>query len=172
MSTQPDSATEHHAASNMFPLRFYIHSFAGYCFNTLACTVIYNNHNFTRLDPQPAGPPPSPDYREHWNQAGFSGIGNFPPPAEVKWTSHDGTTYETKVDIGEIFKDGRVLYKVPDSEIPDQSWGDDPSIFLEVNDRTINVYMRAYIVTKTEQIPGNKNSYHRTDVILAWTHIY
>ena len=28
------------------------------------------------------------------------------------------------------------------------------------------------IATKTEQIPGNKYSYGRDDVILAWTHTY
>lgn len=172
MSSPFDNSNTNHAASSMFPLRFYIHSFEAYCFNTRACTVIYNNHNFIRLDVQPAGPPPSPDYREHWNQATFSGIGNFPPPAEVDWISLDGTAHKAKVDIGAIFKDEHVLYKVPDAEIPDRSWGDDPSIFLEVNDRIISVYMRAYIVTNNEQIPGNKYSYHRTDVILAWTGIY
>jgi hypothetical protein len=84
----------------------------------------------------------------------------------------DGVAHTAKVDIGAIFKDERVLYNVPDAEIPDRSWGGEPGILLEVNDRTISVYMKAFIATKTEQIPGNKDSDFRDDVIMAWTHTY
>lgn len=173
MSTQPDEPHARGTASSMFPLKFYDHAFDVFCYNTLRCHVVYADHDFTRLfGDKPAGPPPTPDYREQWMQAGYLGIRNFPPPAEVMWTSLDGVTHEAKVDIGAIFKDQRVLYHVLDSDIPDGSWGGTPSIYLEINDRAINVYMRSYIVTKTEQIPGNPHSYHRTDVILAWTHTY
>jgi len=54
----------------------------------------------------------------------------------------------------------------------DRSWSGRPGIFLEVNDRTISVYMKAFIATRAEQIPGNKDSDFRDDVILAWTHAY
>jgi hypothetical protein len=84
----------------------------------------------------------------------------------------DGASHEATVDIGSIFKDQRVLYHVPDSQIPDRSWGGEPNIYLEINDRTLNVYMRALNATKTDQIPGNKYSYGRDDVILAWTRTY
>lgn len=174
MPTQPGGPKSHEAASSMFPLKFYVHSFDALCYNTIRCHVIYDNMNLTpyKADRQPSPPPRSPDYRDHWGFAPYIDIRNFPPPAEVAWTSFDGTTHEAKVDIGGGFKDQRVLYRVPDSEIPDKSWGDEPSIYLEVNDRTINVYMMAFIPTKTEQIPGNKYSDARTDVILAWTHTY
>jgi len=173
MSTQPDNS-KGEETSSMFPLKFYVHSFDVFCYNTLRCHVIYANQNFTpyKADERPSGPPSSPDYRDRWRLASTIGIRNFPPPAEVTWTSLDGVTHEAKVDIGTIFKDQRVLYRVPDSEIPDKSWGDDPGIYLEINDRTISVYMRAFIATKTEQIPGNKYSYGREDVIQAWTHTY
>ena len=173
MSTQP-AKPQGEATSSMFPLKFYKHSFDVFCYNTLRCHVIYANQNFTpyKANERPSGPPPSLDYREHWRLASTIDIHNFPPPAEVTWTSLDGASHEAKVDIGAIFKDQRVLYSVPDSEIPDGSWGDDPGIYLEINDRTISVYMRAFIATKTEQIPGNKNSDFRDDVILAWTRDY
>ena len=32
--------------------------------------------------------------------------------------------------------------------------------------------MKAFITTKTEQIPGNKDSDFRDDGILAWIHTY
>lgn len=174
MSMQPDNPNEQHAAPNKFPLRFKIHSFGVHCYNTIRCRVIYNDFGFNRINP--SGPPPSPDYREHWPMASNIDINNFPPPAEVQWTSLDGTAHEAKVDIGAIFKDERVLYKVPNLDIPDGMYPQglilNPGILLEVNDRTINVYMKALVDTKTEQIPGNKYSYGRADVMLAWTNTY
>lgn len=177
MSTPSDSTTKQHMAPNEFPLKFVDHSFEPYCYNTLACTVVYNNYDFNLADAStPSGPAHSSDYRNDWWPASHGGIRNFPLPAQVRWTSLDGVSHEAKVDIAGIFKNERVLYRVRDSEISDgifpQGLVADPSIFLEVNDRTINVYMAAMIPTKTEQIPGNKNSSARIDPILAWTHTY
>ncbi|MEO8746427.1 MAG: hypothetical protein ABI379_02035 [Rhodanobacter sp.] len=174
MPTSSTKGSQPSATSSMFPLKFYQHAFDAHCYNTIRCKVIYNRFNFSpdHAETQPSPAPPSPDYRQHWSYASYAGIANFPPPAEVQWTSLDGVTHEAKVDIGAIFKDGRVLYHVPDAEIPDKSWTEEPGIFLEVNDRTINVYMQAVIATKTEQIPGNKYSHRRDDVILAWSHTY
>ena len=173
MSTSTTGENDPAATSLMFPLRFYSHDFAVHCYNTLRCKVIYSNFDFNRGDAETPSPaPPSGDYRKHWKYAGYAGIANFPPPAEVQWSSLDGVAHAAKVDIGAIFKDQRALYNVPDSEIPDKSWGQEPNIYLEVNDRTINVYMRSIIATKSEQIPGNKYSHRRDDVILAWTHTY
>jgi hypothetical protein len=89
----------------------------------------------------------------------------------------DGVVHEADVDIGTIFKDELVRYLVPNDEIregafPGPGPATDPSIFLEVNDRTINVFTKAFIPTRTEQIPGNKLSDARTDLILVWTHTY
>lgn len=174
MSTQSDSTNAHHTGSSMFPLRFVDHDFQVFCYNTVRCRVIYNNFNFSPYgaEKEPSPPPPSADYRDHWPFASYLGIRNFPPPAEVSWTSLDGVSHEATVDIGAIFKDERVLYSVPDIEISDRSWGGEPGIFLEINDRMINVYMKAFIATKIAQIPGNKYSDARDDVILAWTHTY
>lgn len=176
MSDQTDAHAGHHMTTNSFPLRFDEHNFQAFCFNTLTCSVIYHQHDFTRFSAHtPSGPPPTPDYKEHWPFASFIGINNFPPPAEVRWTSLDGAPHEANVDMRAIFKDQLVLYRVPEAEVPDGAFVGpvlDPSIFLEVNDRTVNVYMKAFIPTKTEQIPGNKYSYGRDDVILAWSHTY
>ena len=173
MSNQSAEKDPVHGDHSMFPLRFKVHAFQAYCYNTLACKVIYNDYDFTRLEAnKPSGPTPSGDYRDDWSPASHAGIRNFPSPAQVSWTALDGSEHSATVDIGAIFKDERVLYKVPDADIPDRSWGGEPGIFLEVNDRTINVYMQAFIATKDEQIPGNKYSYNRTDVILAWTQTY
>ncbi|MDM0052216.1 hypothetical protein [Variovorax sp. J22R115] len=47
-----------------------------------------------------------------------------------------------------------------------------PAIILEVNDRTINVYMRAHISTKELQVPGNRYSDFRNDLIKAFSQTY
>jgi hypothetical protein len=89
----------------------------------------------------------------------------------------DGVSHEADIDIGAIFKDELVRYSVANDEIPEGAFpgpgpATDPSIFLEVNDRTINVFTRSFIPTKKEQIPGNKYSDSRQDLILVWTRTY
>ena len=86
----------------------------------------------------------------------------------------DGTAHEATVDIETIFKDELIRYSVADKDIADGVFpgpgpAGEPIIFLEVNDHTINVFMKALIPTKEEQISGNKFSKFRDDLILAWT---
>lgn len=178
MAFSSDSPMKH-AAPNHFPLKFKRHDFAAYCYNTIGCEVIYANNNFTRryYGEKVAPPPPSPQYRDNWGMANYLGIANFPPPAEVKWKSLDGVAHEATVDIGAIFKDELIRYSVPNDQIteglyPGPGPAGEPSIFLEVNDRKISVFMKAFIPTKKEQIAGNKYSDFRDDLILAWTKTY
>jgi hypothetical protein len=166
-------------AANHFPLKFKQHDFRAYCYNTIGCEVIYANNNFTRryYGDKVAPAPRSANYRDSWGLASYLGIPNFPPPAEVKWRSLDGVAHEASVDIGAIFKDELIRYSVPNDEIvegiyPGPGPAGEPSIYLEVNDHTISVFMKAFIPTKKEQEPGNKYSNFREDLILAWTHTY
>lgn len=175
MSAQSDMQTpppETHAV----PLRFARHNFEAHCYKTLSCSVVYNSFDFTSYKESERSPAPrSPDYREQWGFAFYVGIRNFPPPADVKWTSLDGVKHEARVDMAEIFKDQLVWHKVPKSDMADFYRGPvagDPSIYLEVNDRTVNVFTRMLVPTKTEQIPGNKDSDFRADLFLVWTHTY
>jgi hypothetical protein len=93
----------------------------------------------------------------------------------VTWKSLDGVAHEAKVDMAALFKEGLIWHNVPKTDMANFYEGPvagSPHIYLEVNNRTINVYMNMPIPTKTEQIPGNKYSYSRDDYFLAWTHIY
>lgn len=164
---QPDVAAA-------WPLTFKKHDFGAHCYNTLRCEVVYDNFNFTRdLSERPSGPPASPDYRERWKNAAYLGVHNFPSPAQVTWTSLDGSEHSEQVDIAAIFKDERILHRVAQDNIPD-GWGHDvrPNIFIEVNDRTVSVLMRAHIATKDLQVPGNQYSNFRNDTLLAWSKTY
>ena len=157
------------------PLKFAEHNFGAACYNTLSCSVVYNNKQFAPFSiDKPSPPPPSSDYREKWD-AGFIGIKNFPPPAIVQWTSLDGVKHESTVDMTKIFKAPLIWHRVPKSDMADFYSGPvagAPDIFLEVNDHTINVFMWMLIPTKTEQVLGNKLSYGRDDRFLVWTHTY
>jgi hypothetical protein len=160
-------------ATNAWPLQFKRHGFDAFCYNTQACTVIYSDLDLTPEDKQrPSGAPPAGDYRAKWGKASHIGINNFPGPAVVKWTSADGQAHEARVDIAEIFKDERVLHQVKQADYPEGSFGGSVDIFLEVNDRTLTVFSKAHVPTKTEQVPGNKYSFHRNDLIQAWSKTY
>lgn len=168
---------QHELNGNLLPLQFKQHNFAVYVYNTRTCKVVYNNYDYTRLyQSEPAGPPPSLDYRERWNLSGHVGIRNFPPAAEVTWTSSDGSSHQTSIDMARIFRDERVRYTVNDQEIAAGLYPQgiflDPLIILEVNDRTVSIFMKAAIPTKELQIPGNQYSDFRDDTVPVWTRTY
>lgn len=158
------------------PLRFGSHNFAVHCYNTIGCEVIYDGRYEVEDGPdEVAPPPPPPEERSRAWRSVDIGINNFPPPAEVKWKSLDGVQHQASIDMAAIFKDGLIWHKVPKSDMADFYRGPfagEPSIILEVDDHTINVYSRAFIPTKTEQVPGNKGSNFRDDLFLVWTHNY
>jgi hypothetical protein len=158
------------------PLRFVLHNFTAHCYNTLRCSVIYNDHDFTMLfNDAPSHLPTTLDYRKNWGTANYLGIRAFPGPVEIKWTARDGSTHQAAVDFDKIFKDRLIWHKVPKADMADFYSGPvagDPDIFLEVNDHTVNVFMTMLIPTKTEQIAGNKYSFGRDDLFLTWTHTY
>lgn len=158
------------------PLRFVRHNFGAYCYNTLKCSVVYDHNDFTRLDNDTPSfkPGATDDYKSRWD-ASYLGIRNFPAPAQVKWTSLDGEAHEAQVDIGHLFKEQLIWHKVSKSDMADFFEGPiagEAGIILEVNDRTVSVYTKTLIPTRTEQIPGNKNSDFRNDLFLVWTHTY
>lgn len=161
------------------PLKFARHNFDAFCYNALGCRVDYNNFQFAGPDESEdpdnyRSPPPKSDYKKRMD-ASYLGIPNFPPPAEVRWKSLDGVQHEAKVDIAEIFKDELIWHNVPKDDMFNFYEGPvagDPDIMLEVNDRTINVYTRMFVPTKSEQTPGNKHSNYRDDLFLVWTRTY
>jgi hypothetical protein len=102
----------------------------------------------------------------------------FPGPAVLEWTALDGEKLAASIDFDEIFRDRLILHNLTRDQVK-ESWLEaksihpvSPSILLELNDRTVNVFMRAYVAAELEQIPGNSRSGFRDEPILAWTHTY
>lgn len=157
-----------------WPLKFVQHSFGARCYSTYGCTVDYNGFRHVQ-DPddvlQPSSDEVHPDAFQNAN-AGYVGVMNFPPPARVRWRSRDGAQHEALVDIAEIFSDGLLLHNVPREDVREGVSILNPAIVLEVNDRTVNVYMRARIPTKSLRVEGNPHSDYRRDMVLAWSRTY
>ena len=157
-----------------WPLKFEAHYFGGHCFDTQSCVIVYRGFRHGSEDS------PSPSVASYGRpldkllSAGRGPIPNFPPPAHVTWRSKDGAPLEAEIDIGEIFGDELVRHHLKQDEISEQRPGPGllPAIIIEINDRTINVYMRAHISTKELQESGNRYSDFRNDLIKVLNRTY
>ncbi|MCL1525244.1 hypothetical protein M3O57_19790 [Xanthomonas nasturtii] len=160
------------------PIPFSNHAFGAFCYDTYGCKVLYDGR-YEANDPDDVKQISSASVGDGYPNnldAGTIGIRNFPsfpPPSEVTWRSKDGQPHYALVDLNAIFKEKVVLHHVPQEQLPAILQADiSPHIILEVNDRTINVYMKAMVQTTVQQKPGNEYSYFRNDLILAYTKTY
>lgn len=156
-----------------WPLRFKDHNFGPRCYDTLECIVVYNGFRFGSYSkPTRSSASYGDNYLDGW-RGSYSAGRSAPTAAQVTWRSKDGTSHEATIDMGAIFKGRLVRHFVPREELADLLHGEytlDPSILLEVNDRTIRVYMAAFLPTKHLQKPGNVWSSHRHDLVLVETY--
>ena len=173
-SGDPAKASEMNYKQPSWPLRFEEHGFSARCYDTQSCKIVYADVHHGDPKPSPPASTYGSGYLDKWT-SGHGGIRNFPPPAKVTWTAKDGSEHEAEIDIGALFEDQLIRHFVPREELKDVPNGRipvDPDILLEVNDRTIRVYMRAYVPTRHLQIPGNKHSARRDDLVLVKTYTY
>ncbi|GHE40231.1 hypothetical protein GCM10007167_22940 [Vulcaniibacterium thermophilum] len=164
---EPDDGVE-------WPLKFKAHYFDAYCFSTYGCKVHYRGR--LRVDHpddelQPSSEALGDKYPDILD-AGMGPIPNFPPPAKVSWRAKDGTPLEAEVDIGEIFRDELIRHHVAREDATPNATSGAPGIILEVNDRTINVYMRAMIWLKQPRDPERPHSNYRDDIIKVFSRTY
>lgn len=171
-SPNPDSSGTTKVVPNEFPLRFKKHNFESHCYNTIGCSVLYYRTYQTKKGEDEVSPAPvNAQYKKYWGGAMHIAIPNFPPPAVVKWKSMDGTAHEASIDIASIFNDELIRHNVPQDDLPVETAATvgGPDIFLEVNDRTVNVYTKATIYLKDT---ATRNGESREDLILAWSRTY
>lgn len=160
-----------------WPLRFDSFNFDVRCYNTLRCHVVFMNQQLSTHIDEPSGEPYSPDWKERW-KAGFivSPEQVFPLPVEIHWTSLDAYQHFAEVDLGAIFEDKLVLHNATQADVL-EGWGlrdhaRDVEILMEINNRTINVYMRAWVLLKHRRDPEVSNSDSLRDLMLAWSKTY
>lgn len=175
MNTTTQDPAQNTDPNSIPVLRFVKHNFSPNCFDTYDCKIFYADRTqWFEDDPNEK----RLSFEEYGGEAFLAksggshiGIRNFPPPAKVSWRSKDGTPLTAEIDIAEIFSKQEVLHKVKlgDLYYPPEETDVQPTIMLVVNDRNIKVYMRAFISTRSAQIPGNKYSYARNDLMLAYS---
>ena len=160
-----------------WPLRFDSFSFGARCYHTIRCRIVFSkSHQIPeKHDIEPSGEPYAPDWKDHW-KAGYiiSAEDVFPPPVDIRWTAMDGVERTTKIDLEKIFPERLTLHDAREGEVM-EGWGLEHrhvDILLEVNDRTINVYMRAWVALKQRRDPADRMSDDLRDLILAWTKTY
>lgn len=160
-----------------WPLRFDSFDFDVRCYNTLRCYAVFMNQQLSLHLEEPSGEPYSADWKDHW-KGGFivSPDQVFPPPVEIHWTALDGNERAVDIDLEAIFPDRLILHNAKQDEVID-GWGlrdhaRDIEILMEINDRTINVYMRAWVLLKQPRDPTVRNSDSLRDLMLAWTKTY
>jgi hypothetical protein len=172
MSTPVPLPPENPSVAGASALRFDAHNFEAHCYDTTGCKVLYNDHYHVRDADDATRPAAGPDHRRRWSGASYIGVKNFPAPAVVTWRSKDGQAHRAEIDIGEIFADQVIRHQTAAGDIPDNAYVADPDIFLEVDDRTINVFMKAHIPLKAPRVPGNRFTNFAEDFVLAFTRTY
>lgn len=181
MTTRSDSP-EKQLADIPWPLTFDSFSFDVRCYNTLASNIIFHGQQLglSKEIDGPSGQPRSPDWKNRWTAGFIIPKDRMPPePVTIRWTSLDGEQHYAEIDlIKGIFPEQVVLHNVPREDV-NEDWArfeggrtSSPDILMEVNDRTISVYMRAHVLTKSFPIPGREDVRSRRDLVLAWTQTY
>ncbi|MBB3229150.1 hypothetical protein FHW69_003802, partial [Luteibacter sp. Sphag1AF] len=130
---------------NRFPLTFSGHNFSAYCFSAWGCKVIYDHmYVVSGLDHVLSGPLRGPDHIQQLGAVYTSGD-NFPPPVVVTWRSRDGVPHKDSIDLDQIFRDRRIVHDVDEKKISEIAVIANPEILLIVDDRTLSIYMKAFI---------------------------
>ena len=157
-----------------WPLFFIKHHFSTQCFDTQYCRVQYGS--VPAEDRKPTGSIESVGrhYPAILTQAKRIGIQNFAGPVVIDWNSKDGTALHAEIDFDELFKDRLVPIPpaVKREDIPERINISEPTIVVEVVDRTVNVYTSTHIPMKEEQIPGNRYSDFNDDLVRVFTRTY
>lgn len=155
-----------------WPLFFHNHLFGALCFETRPCSVTYHGFEFGSDKPTPAAASLAPDVQDNAMTASYGPVPRETPAARLRWQSKDGTVLEADVDVAAIFKDGLIRHAVPREDIPERIEIGLTHILVTIDDRTVSVYTRTMIPTKEEQIPGNRYSNFRDDLIQAYSRTY
>jgi len=170
----PDIDRRYTGTVDDWPLFFIRHGFASDCFDTQYCLIAYGSIVSENSKPQPSIESFGDHYPAILTNAVSIAIDNFAGPVEIDWKAKDGTPLQASLDFDVLFKDR--LTPLPPGvrrdDIPETIGISDPTIIVEVVDRTVNVWTRTRIPMKEAQIPGNRYSYNNDDLVRVFSQIY
>lgn len=157
-----------------WPLFFIRHNFSTQCFDTQYCLVKYGSVPAEHREPTRSIADMGRHYPGILTGATRIGIDNFAGPVEITWRAKDGTPLEARIDFEALFPDRLVPIPpaVKREDIPERINISEPTIVVEVVDRTVNVYTSTHIPMKELQIPGNQYSDFNDDLVRVFTRTY
>jgi hypothetical protein len=160
--TTPASADE---------LRFRTHNLAMNCYSSMAMKVTYGGRQYGGCTERMSREKRTDDDKR-WPSA-ILDLRAFEGPLKVQWQSRDAALHEQTLDLAQIFKDRVVLH----AEDPQRIDGlmpmipDAPTIVVEVNDRTLRLYMDVRIALRPQD-PAAKSRDVRRNRTLAYEKIF
>jgi hypothetical protein len=90
----------------------------------------------------------------------------FAGPVEMEWNARDGTHLTHTIDLDEVFKDRVVLHTADSARVykTDPTTTGEPTIAIEINDRTVSVYMEVslQLLRSDPTDTGRDRSHHFT----------
>lgn len=169
-----DSAVDRSLAGTVadWPLTFKRHLFGAVCFDTHGCSVLYDGRDHGTSADTPSVSSLPPGRFDALMIARYGDLPNFPAPVQLRWHAKDGTELTAEVDLAEIFRDGLVRHNLAREDLAEGVSLGFTHVLLEVNDRTVTVYTRTLIPTRYEQVPGNRHSNFRDDLIKVYSRSY
>jgi len=153
------------------PYRFWQHNFGAYCFDTWGCRVVYGP--YVVLDePESRRFASATADRLKWMNGGYVGLENFQGAVVIDWHANDRAPLHAELELSEIFADGLVRYDVPAEGVDPDASVPDPDIVVEIDDRTVRVYMKALISLKAPRNPANRYTNSVDENVLVYEHRY
>lgn len=130
-------------------LRFTAHNFALFCYDCSDVHVVYGRFAHDLWDEGTRAPVKTAGHADRYPNMKFGTYAAFEPPIEARWTANDGTTLSCEVDLNEVFPDRAVLHGADPRAIFTRLpiSGRDPTLIVEINDRTISIYMDVFVQT-------------------------
>lgn len=129
--------------SNADLLKFKTHNYAMTCYGGASrCSLIYDGTSSDQFPSEPAPDKLPSDLNKVPGVTSFAGSA-FGKPMIMKWMARDGTQLSHTVDLNKEIPDHRVAYDHPERLYAEQPFHGDPTIVVEYDDRTVNVYLAA-----------------------------
>lgn len=156
-------------------LRFTAHNFALFCYDCSNVHVVYGRRAHDLWDEGTPAPVKTAAHADRYPNMKFGTYTAFETTLEARWTAHDGTTLSCEVDLNEVFPDRVVPHNVDPRRIyaPMPITGREPTILVEVNDRTLNIYIDATIQSLPEGADPSKVARDETHCrTLAYTRAF
>jgi len=154
------------------PLKFDKFNFSTSCFSADDMEVIYGNRHIRNskminklFPPSKMRPAKQPNDDKRLPRVHMGPKGYFEAfedgPITVKWRSLDNTQHSIVLDLDEIFKD-RIVRHTEDPKLVDHVNSRNPVIVVEVNNRTINLYMDVWVSLSRTETSKRISHRHRT----------